>query len=200
MHPLPKSLTIALASRFTLNQIAQFHSDAQLAFSHPLPYFFAGSFIFPAALRAVTHGRILRQVAESMTPAVVRSFKRHAVRGMSWPAMLPSTSPEDAVEGMLVFGMLDSQRKALHAFQGSMFDLRRVKVEVELVGGGVVECEAGIYVWNRGEGSLVTTEEREWGIGDLMGSEWFAKVIAGTVEEERLLGLEEVDGTRDVSM
>ncbi|KAF2808796.1 uncharacterized protein BDZ99DRAFT_345248, partial [Mytilinidion resinicola] len=62
--------------------------------------------------------RTLRQAAESMTPAVLRGFKRHAVRGMEWPAMLLSPSPDDAVEGMLVLGMLDSQRRALHAFQG----------------------------------------------------------------------------------
>jgi len=188
---LPKSIQIALNNRFTLEQIVQFREDAQLAFSHPLPYFFSGSFVFPAALRSVTHGRTLSQVAESMTPAVLRGFKRHAVRGMSWPAMLPSTDPEDEVHGMMVFGMLDSQRKAIHTFEGGMFDLRRVKVEVELVGGETIEHEAGVYVWNRSEDFLVPTEERTWEVGNLLESKWFSKVISGAAGEEKLLASNE---------
>ncbi|KAF2245024.1 hypothetical protein BU26DRAFT_522714 [Trematosphaeria pertusa] len=184
---LPRSLRIAVNNRFTRAQLAKFKDDAELNFAHPLPYFFSGSFIFPACMRAVTNGTTLLSVAQSMTPALLRGYKRYPVKERPYPAMLPSTDLEDSVWGMLVFGMLDSQRRAIHKFENGMFDLRRTEAEIELQGGERVVIEVGVYVWNRSPESLVKLEERKWKIEDLMGSEWFNAIIKRAEEEERLL-------------
>ena len=184
---LPKSMQIALGNRFTLSQVHRFREDSELAFSHPLPYFFSGSFMFPATLRAVTKGRSLRDIAESMTPSTLRGYKLCVVKGRPWPAMLPSSNPNDEVKGMVVFGMLDSQRKAIHAFENGMFDLRRVNVEIELQDRSKMTHEAGIYVWNQAESQLVPPEQKQWSPSSLMQSQWFLSNIAlARGEEEQL--------------
>ena len=184
---LPKSMQIALGNRFTLSQVHRFREDSELAFSHPLPYFFSGSFMFPATLRAVTKGRSLRDIAESMTPSTLRGYKLCAVKRRPWPAMLPSSSPNDEVKGMVVFGMLDSQRKAIHAFENGMFDLRRVNVEIELQDGSKMTHEAGIYVWNQSESLLVPPEQKQWSPSSLMQSQWFlSNITLARAEEEQL--------------
>ncbi|OCL07805.1 hypothetical protein AOQ84DRAFT_294388, partial [Glonium stellatum] len=95
--------------------------------------------------------------------------------------------PRDEVHGMLVFGMLDSQRRAIHAFENGMFDLRRVDVQVELRDGSTITHEAGVYVWSQEETKLVPPEERRWSPSDLMQSEWFlANIALARAEEEQL--------------
>ena len=184
---LPESMQIALGNRFTLSQVHRFREDSELAFSHPLPYFFSGSFMFPATLRVVTKGRSLRDIAKSMTPSTLRGYKLCAVKRRPWPAMLPSSNPNDKVRGMVVFGMLDSQRKAIHAFENGMFDLRRVNVEIELQDGSKMTHEAGIYVWNQAESRLVPPEQKQWSPSSLMQSQWFLSNIAlARAEEEQL--------------
>ncbi|KAF2465818.1 uncharacterized protein BDR25DRAFT_306558 [Lindgomyces ingoldianus] len=184
---LPHSLRMAISNRFTHDQLSKFKEEAELNFSHPLPYFFSGSFMFPACLRAVTNGTTLASVASCMTPAVLRGYNRYAVNGQPWPAMLPSTNVEDSVWGLLVFGMLESQRKAIHRFENNMFDLRRTKVEVELEGGGKVIIDAGVYVWNQSPDRLIQKEDREWKVEDLMGSAWFNSIVKRAEDEEKLL-------------
>ncbi|KAF2714608.1 hypothetical protein K504DRAFT_368424 [Pleomassaria siparia CBS 279.74] len=93
---------------------------------------------------------------------------------------------------MLVFGMLNSQREAIHRFQNGMFDLRRAKVDVELLDGEKVEVDAGVYVWNRDPGSLVAIEERAWRVEDAMESEWFQYIVKRAEGEEKLLLKEHV--------
>ncbi|KAF2735911.1 hypothetical protein EJ04DRAFT_511370 [Polyplosphaeria fusca] len=184
---LPRSFIIAVNNRFTRDDLARFQEDAELNFSHSLPYFFSGSFIFPSCLRAVTDGTTLLSVARSMTPATLLGHNRFAVRGQPWPAMLPSINPEDCVKGFLVFGMLDSQRRAIHRFENNMFDLRRTKAEIELKDGERVTMDTGVYVWNQEPDRLVKKEETEWRVEHLIGSSWFNGIIQRAEEEEMML-------------
>jgi hypothetical protein len=66
--------------------------------------------------------------------------------------MLPSTTSKDSMRGMLVFGMLESQRKVIHRFKGEMFDLRRTGFEVKLKGEErvVVDVVVFLALANRG--------------------------------------------------
>ncbi|KAF2105922.1 hypothetical protein BDV96DRAFT_591789 [Lophiotrema nucula] len=191
---LPRSLQIAINNRFTRQDLTTFKEDAELNFTHALPYFFSGSFIFPSCLRAVTDGTTLLSVANSMTPATLYGFNRFAVKGQPWPAMLPSTNSNDLVKGMLVFGMLDSQRRAIHRFENSMFDLRRTNAEIELMDGHKMIVDTGVYVWNREPGRLVSRDVKCWRLEDLMESSWFNFNIRSAEEEEKLLEEFDISG------
>ncbi|KAF2198044.1 hypothetical protein GQ43DRAFT_443692 [Delitschia confertaspora ATCC 74209] len=208
---LPRSLHLAISNRLTREDLNRFHQDAELNFTSSLPYFFSGSFIFPSAVRAVTNATTLMGVARSMTPAVLKGYRRFKVRGAPWPAMAEELVPQPEEEGeidsatlvegstasgnitppqvcgMLLFGMLDSQRRALHRFENGMFDLRRAKVSFFLQDGEEAEIEAGVYVWNRGRNRLVPNEQQEWKVEDLVQSAWFGRVISRAEEEERTL-------------
>ncbi|KAF2270019.1 hypothetical protein CC78DRAFT_528533 [Lojkania enalia] len=184
---LPRSFLIAINNRFAPEDLAKFKEDAELNFSHALPYFFSGSFIFPSCLRSATDGTTLLSIAKSMTPATLLGHTRHAVKGQPYPAMLPSTNAEDKVRGMLVFSMLDAQRRAIHQFENGMFDLKRTEVEIELKDGKKVVVDAGVYVWNQSPNRLVAREDRAWKVEDLLGSSWFTGIIKKAEVEENFL-------------
>lgn len=188
LSDIPCSFLIALANRFTLRQIQQFRVDMNLAFSQFLPFFFCGAFIFPSTVRMKTYGTTLRGIAEAMTVATIRGYRRHAVRRASWPAMVPTNDPRDKICGMVVFGLQDSQRRSIHEFQSGMFDFKRDNVEIELRDGSKIQQEVGLYVWNQPPSLLVPIEERMWSPSDLLESEWFSYITEGCAEEEEALG------------
>ena len=192
---LPPSFLLATANRLTRDDIQRFKEEAELNFTHSLPYFFSGSFMFPAAIHAVVNGMSLATIAKGMTPATLHGYRRAKVKGMPWPAMEAVDGKDkesSSIRGMLLFGMLEGQRKAIHRFEGGMFDLRRTKVEIELKGGEKLELDAGVYVWN-GERGMLGGREEKWSIEGLLGSRWFTNVVKraeGEESEDLLDGVE----------
>lgn len=184
---LPKSFLRAAANRFTKEQVEQFTADLKLGYNNPLPYFVCGSFMFPATLRAITTGLTLGMLAANMCPATLRGFERRCVLSAEWPAIVPAADPhaeEAVVQGMMVFGIADSQRARVHRFEGGMFDLRRVTVQMELKDGSMWNHEAGVYVWNRAESRLLPLAEKKWSPDMLLTSQWHLRVISRTAKEE----------------
>jgi hypothetical protein len=70
---------------------------------------------------------------------------------------------------MLVFGMLESQRKAIQRFKGEMFDFERTEFEVELKGEKRVVVDAGVCLAlaNR---EFCRLDNRRRKVADLIGS------------------------------
>ncbi|PYH96961.1 hypothetical protein BO71DRAFT_289055, partial [Aspergillus ellipticus CBS 707.79] len=63
------------------------------------------------------------------------------------PIMLPSSDPEDAVEGMLVFGLDGEQRNAIYEVESGLLELVDVRVRVRVVDeveGWLVWSERGV--------------------------------------------------------
>jgi hypothetical protein len=189
---LPTSFLLATSQQFSQGQIERFTSDLKLGFSNPLPYFFAGSFIFPATLRAVTNGLTLKTIASQMCPATLHGFALRCVPWAEWPAIVQVSGPkaeEAVIHGMMVFGMPESQRARIHRFEGGMFDLRRVSVDLELADGKLAKHDAGVYIWNGSESKLVPREEKIWSPDTLLGSNWHRKNISLAAKEEEEMEL-----------
>ena len=184
---LPKSLRIAVTNRFTHQQVEDIYADLRLAFSSTRPFFFIGSYMFPATIRLKTSGTRLRSIAQNMTPAILRGYNRHAVFGVDWPALAPSLRETDSVRGMAVFGLHDSQRKGIHSFQGGMFDLKKDIVEIELSDGSSMKLEASMYVWNRDNRHLVPMEYGAWSPEDFLESEFYQDITEPIRVEEAAL-------------
>ena len=121
-----------------------------------------------------------------MTPAILRGYKRHAVRGAPWPALLPSADPTEETMGMLLFGVPEPQRQRLHAFQNDMFDLSRATVELELKDGSKMFHEALTYVWNGPSSELVSPHVKAFSPSDMFQSQWLSDIFRRVQVEEDL--------------
>lgn len=181
---VPKSFVMAIENFLRKDDIENFRLEMKLGFSQDLPYFFAGAFMFPSTIRAVTNGTTLQGIISSMTAATLRGYKRHAVKGGPWPALSPSNDPRDEVTGMAVFGLHDSQRQSIHRFQGGMFDFKRAIIEVEMFEGIVMPLEVGVYVWNRSDDYLIPTELATWDPNEMLRSDWLRSIFENVRPEE----------------
>ena len=190
LSSLPESLKIALSNRFSRQQISDWRQEMTLAMSSVVPFFFAGSFIFPSTIRLRTNGTSLHALAAVMTPARVFGYHTFAVEDAVWPALYPcrasqgSASRQDSASGMLCFGLRDSQRKSIFDFQNGMFDLKFEMAEVELAdGAGTVELKAGCFVWSRDPSHLLPLAEAKWSPTRFMQTSFY-KGLAGHFHDE----------------
>ena len=141
---LPKSLLVAIANRFTYDQVVKRNSNSDCFGSH----FFTGSSMFPAFIVSRTAGATLEVVGKQMTPATLRGYNRHAVRGRDWQALYPSDNPMSQVTGIVYFG-------ARHTQQG-FYDSKRATAEIELADGTKMDLQVDINIWERRSGGSRT--------------------------------------------
>jgi hypothetical protein len=186
---LPNSLLLAARNKISCDQMNAFGTELGDEGDSDLPYFFYGSAMFPVIVKHIANMTgDLRSIASRMTPGLLTGYSRHAVRGgQSFPAIVQSGTLDTSVNGMVVFGIKDAARPRIHAFEGGMFQLRKMKVAVEIEEEKVHAIECGVYVWKGDTEELVPVEEREWSLGDLMESQWHLKNLSKYERDERLL-------------
>lgn len=191
---LPASLKIALSNRFSRQQISDWRQEMTLAMSSDVPFFFAGSFIFPSTIRLRTNGTSLHALAALMTPAKLFGYHTFTVEDAVWPALYPcrasqgSTSKQESASGMLCFGLRDSQRKSIFDFQNGMFDLKSEMVEAELAdGAGSVELRAACFVWSGDPSHLLPLAEAKWSPTRFMQTSFYKRLAGNFHDEEAVL-------------
>ncbi|KAH8663072.1 hypothetical protein BGZ60DRAFT_80676 [Tricladium varicosporioides] len=182
LEELPKSMQIALSQRFNKWAIKDLTS------SRHRPFFFIGTFIFPAGIWCRTDPKLvsLKQVAQSMTPGTLRGYARHAVRQQDWPALYPAQSVYTEAKGMVLFGLSEYHHR-IHELQGGMYDLKKETVEIELADGSPMQIEADVYVWNGDVYNLYPLREKCWSPSVLLNSRFYQPFAAMADAEERLL-------------
>lgn len=79
----------------------------------------------------------------------ITGFSRHIVLGSDYPALLPTSDTEAAVEGFVVFPRNISERSKLDTFEGDAYIRTPVAVDV---GGETVEADT--YVWMKDRSEL----------------------------------------------
>jgi hypothetical protein len=185
---LPNSLVFAAKNRISSDQKNAFSKELKNGGGSSLPYFFYGSAMFPAIIKQIAAmPGDLRAISSRMTPGLLTGYNRHAVRGAQFPAIVQSGTLDTSVNGMVVFGIKDAARPRIHAFEGGMFQLRKIEVAVEYEEGTLHSIECGVYVWKRNLRDLVPVEEKEWNLMDLMNSEWHLANLKRFESEEKLL-------------
>ncbi|KAH6678314.1 hypothetical protein B0J14DRAFT_650537 [Halenospora varia] len=182
LEELPKSMQIALSQRFNKWTVKDLTS------SRHRPFFFIGTFIFPAGIWCRTDPKLvsLKQVARSMTPGTLRGYARHAVRQQDWPALYPAQSVYTEAKGMVLFGLSEYHHR-IHEFQGGMYDLKKETVEIELADGSPMQIEVDIYVWNGDVYNLYPLREKSWSPSVLLKSDFYQPLAAIADAEERLI-------------
>ncbi|KAI8582020.1 hypothetical protein K450DRAFT_230434 [Umbelopsis ramanniana AG] len=97
-----------------------------------------------------------------LRPAVLKGYRRHALKGLDYPGVVKSVSAESSVLGLLCEGLNRHDILRLDAFEGDEYD--RVTVTVSTI--GTTEYPAietniptQLYLWTAGTEHL---EDREW--------------------------------------
>lgn len=183
---LPKSFLLAVNNRISRDQFLQLRKGA-LPFKKSAPLLSIGAFLFPGTIRAVTERMSLRDIAQNMTPAVLRGYQRRTVKGAAYPALIPSSDPNVETTGMIIFGLNGADREAMDGFQGGMYDLSRVTVEIELQDGTKEFHEALAYIWNGSSTELVPVEDMSWSPLDMLRDRWLSGILELVEHEEAAL-------------
>ena len=117
----------------------------QLADSAPAPLggatrstqhlFTYGSLMFAEVWSRVVHG-IYRQM-----PARAEGFGRYAVRGESYPGLVPE--PRSSVEGVVYFDVSPADVASLDVFEGEQY--QRQVIHVRVTGGDAIAVHAYVF-------------------------------------------------------
>ncbi|KAH8556290.1 Butirosin biosynthesis, BtrG-like protein [Umbelopsis sp. PMI_123] len=97
-----------------------------------------------------------------LRPAVLKGYRRHALKNLDYPGVVKSESAENSVIGLLCEGLSRQDILRLDAFEGDEYE--RVTVSVSTLGTAAYpEVENNIptqlYLWTAGNEHL---EDREW--------------------------------------
>jgi hypothetical protein len=128
----------------------------------------------PGVLYRVIYGNAnpepWQQKLTTVRPALLESHRRHRVKYMSYPAIVPRAG--SSVRGSVVSGLTQGDIYRLDIFEGSQYVRKKVKVKVlkdVALGEGLSnaeleehmseEVEAETYIW---KDSLSELEDNEW--------------------------------------
>jgi hypothetical protein len=146
---IPPSYLYALGNRLTSQQVDAF-LDSPLR-----PSFFYGSLMFPKVISGVTHIADVDSIIKNMTPATLPGYRRFAIKWAEFPAVLPSDEPDDAVYGVLMFGLTETEKDRLLAYESGLYNVEATTVEIELIDQTNRMLTADVYVWNGPRDDLV---------------------------------------------
>jgi gamma-glutamylcyclotransferase (GGCT)/AIG2-like uncharacterized protein YtfP len=134
--------------------------------------FFYGTLMAPKVLHRVCYGPSVplsttQHSALNVRPALLKSYRRHRVRGADYPAIM--AAQESTVRGALVTGLTDGDIWRLDIFEGEEYQRRKVKVRAITDQGDMNvepteaqlgdEVEAETYIWIAGRQLL---DDNEW--------------------------------------
>lgn len=120
--------------------------------------------MFPNLISTVTRNVDVDSIIKNLTPAVLSGHQRYAIKWADFPAVLRSDQPNDAVEGMLMFGLNQMEKEHLHAYESGLYTVEVAFVRIELFDGRIVNLDADVYIWNGTRDDLVEVEERVWSV------------------------------------
>ena len=159
---IPPSFLYASGNRLTSEQV-----DAFLA-SSTRPSFFYGTLMFPKLLAAITQNDDLESIIANMTGAALPGYRRYALDWADFPVVLPSDRPDDYVDGVLLFGLSETEKNRLHAYESGLYTVELARVEFQLFHGVNTAVAAEVYVWKGARHEVVEVEEREWSVEEFL--------------------------------
>lgn len=120
-------------------------------------------------------------IAQDMTSAHLRNYERFSIKGYAYPAIVPSTSSGDIVEGFVIFRLTDEQRDLINdCYDDSShpYDLKSVEVEILLAPGECRTIHAATYVWAGSPGQLMEISIHSWTLEDYL-RDYYASDLVG---------------------
>jgi len=133
--------------------------------------------MFPAILYYVTEGITLEEISNSMTPGILRGYNRHAIRDRDYPALSVSSDGRPEVRGFVCFG-LRAQSELIQKFHGSVYDVRRERVQIRMDRDYIFFVYADVYVWNGNPSALISPKEKDWSPSAFMKSDMYEGIMS----------------------
>jgi len=152
----------------------------------------------PGVLYRVIYGNAnpepWQQKLTTVRPALLESHRRHRVKYMSYPAIVPCTG--SSVRGSVVTGLTQGDIYRLDIFEGDQYLRKKVKVKVlkkvgldesiqngELEEHAAEEVEAETYVW---KDDLSKLEDGEWDFEEFKRERMHFWMGEGSSEESNI--------------
>ncbi|MCY1722681.1 gamma-glutamylcyclotransferase [Prolixibacteraceae bacterium Z1-6] len=134
--------------------------------------FVYGSLLFPEILEGLT-GKLFKT-----SDAILHGFKRYAVKGADYPAIVENTSSK--VKGKIVSGVDEKSMQTITYYEGDQYDIVPLKIVFE---NDVIETF--VFVWNLEQDDL---ETQDWDAKRFEQESlpyYLTEVVPETVEEFR---------------
>jgi Gamma-glutamyl cyclotransferase, AIG2-like len=102
----------------------------------PLPLFIYGCLLIPDNLYTATGFHTpVADLTPNTIAGILRGYRRHALRELPFPAIIPNANSDGFVAGALVLGLNKEERESVDGFEAGLYNLVEVDVEIQLVVG-----------------------------------------------------------------
>lgn len=160
------------------------------------PRFVYGILMLPTALKYFIDVDQHVNIERGITQATLFGYRLYRFADASTPVIAPSSDPKAAVEGLLIFGLNEPQRNAIHELEAGLMRLVNVQVEIcqkepgEASGlQSVRTVDAGAFSWEDSKEGLIPVKSTAWPLGDFLVGPFYEQ-IAGSQHK----GLMDISG------
>lgn len=172
---IPTSYSIAKNNQLTRQQIEEYENESSTA------VFVYGSLMLPnLAVRrlkdSVTEADEL-DLAQRMTPATLKRFRRHAVRDMVFPAIIDCDGEQDIVEGMVIFGLTGEELGRLDRFEAGLFARIEVSITIDLQDGTQFEHFVQVYLFAQDIRLLLDPAVATWSLEQFLETPEYSNLV-----------------------
>ncbi|PYI04370.1 hypothetical protein BO78DRAFT_173828 [Aspergillus sclerotiicarbonarius CBS 121057] len=148
------------------------------------PRFVYGVLMLPTVLKHYLDTPQTESLAKQMTRATLQGHKLYQIGSDSTPVMLPSSNPQDTVEGMLIFGLDADQRNAIYEEESGLMELVNVQATITQVDGMLQRhvilsqrvVDAGAFVWVGSQEGLIPMDKNAWPVDGFLGSQFYENI------------------------
>lgn len=160
------------------------------------PRFVYGILMLPTVLKYFIDVDQHVNIERSITQATLFGYRLYRFADASTPVIAPSSDPKAAVEGLLIFGLNELQRNAIHELEAGLTRLVNVQVEICQKESGeasglqsVRAVDAGTFSWEDSKEGLVPIKSTTWSLDDFLVGPFYEQ-IAGSQHK----GLMDISG------
>lgn len=143
---------------------------------HTESRFLYGALMVPTVLKYFLHADQTFPISPRMTPAKLAGYRLYQFSTTSTPVIVPDST--SMIEGILVLGLDEAQRNAIHEVEAGLTQLAWVEVQIterQYFGEHEYRCirlvDTGTFVWKGSSSGLFPSPGVSWCLdGFLMGS------------------------------
>jgi hypothetical protein len=103
-----------------------------------------------------------------MTPGKLTHHRLYAIKDRIFPAVLDNGTEDDIVDGMVIFGLMETQRQRFDRFEGGWYSREAKQVVIQLASGDEENIDADVYIWAHGSHYLIDPAEKKWSLSEFI--------------------------------
>lgn len=165
---IPEAFKIAQRNRITYSDLRDFLKKS------PMNVFVYGSLQLPHEIAlCLNKGKVFHDdedvaFALRMTPATLPHHRVYAIKDRIFPAILDDGTEDDVADGMVMFGLDETERQRFDRRQGGWYSREERRVYIRMASGDEQVIHAHVYIWARGPEYLINRDEKQWSLEEFM--------------------------------